>query len=140
MRAALAALRRPSHMPAMRAALRAALQRRPERRQLWSGALTMFYTGTRPVMVFTAGAPGAGKTYTMQGLTDALVADLHEQAEAKFGENQITFMVSFFEIYGGRCQDLLNDRYRLQVCVCMCVCVCVCVCVSTWSMIATAFR
>ena len=46
------------------AALRAALQRRPERRQLWSGALTMFYTGTRPVMVFTAGAPGAGKTYT----------------------------------------------------------------------------
>ena len=52
----------------MRAALRAALQRRPERRQLWSGALTMFYTGTRPVMVFTAGAPGAGKTYTLHRL------------------------------------------------------------------------
>ena len=53
----------------MRAALRAALQRRPERRQLWSGALTMFYTGTRPVMVFTkAGAPGAGKTCTLHRL------------------------------------------------------------------------
>ena len=28
----------------------------------------MFYTGTRPVMVFTAGAPGAGKTYTLHRL------------------------------------------------------------------------
>jgi predicted kinase len=52
----------------MRAAL-AALRRRPQNtRQLWSGALTMFYTGTRPVMIFTAGAPGAGKTYTLNRL------------------------------------------------------------------------
>ena len=28
----------------------------------------MFYTGTAPVMVFTAGAPGAGKTYTLHRL------------------------------------------------------------------------
>ena len=40
----------------------------PRRTSLWSGALTMFYTGTKPVMVFTAGAPGAGKTYTLHRL------------------------------------------------------------------------
>mmetsp|Transcript_31072 Transcript_31072/g.93305 ORF Transcript_31072/g.93305 Transcript_31072/m.93305 type:complete len:276 (-) Transcript_31072:24-851(-) len=51
-----------------RAVLRAAAPVSRARRQLWSGALTMFYTGTRPVMVFTAGAPGAGKTYTLHRL------------------------------------------------------------------------
>ena len=30
-------------------------------------------------------------------------------------EHGLLVFVSFFEIYGGRCQDLLNNRYRLEV-------------------------
>ena len=37
-------------------------------RHFWSGRLSIGYTGTRPVMVFTAGAPGSGKTYTLHRL------------------------------------------------------------------------
>jgi kinesin family protein 2/24 len=29
--------------------------------------------------------------------------------------SQATFIVSFFEIYGGRCHDLFNNRTRLNI-------------------------
>ena len=41
---------------------------RVDNRPFWSGHLSIGYTGTRPVMVFTAGAPGSGKTYTLHRL------------------------------------------------------------------------
>jgi hypothetical protein len=28
----------------------------------------------------------------------------------------LSVYISFFEIYGGRCQDLLNHRHKLEVC------------------------
>jgi kinesin family member 2/24 len=67
------------------------------------------------VTCFAYGQTGSGKTFTMQGITDAMVADLHKTVEEKFGPNEITFMVSFFEIYGGRSYDLFNKRKKLRI-------------------------
>lgn len=65
--------------------------------------------------VFAYGQTGSGKTFTMQGIQNQMVDDLFlgiEQAQAH-ADTQI--LVSYFEIYGGRCQDLLNNRNRLNV-------------------------
>ena len=51
----------------------------------------------------------------MQGLTNSLVNDLFESSNQKFGQNNITYMISFFEIYGGRSYDLLNKRKKLVI-------------------------
>ena len=48
-------------------------------------------------------------------MTDALVQDIFDQANSKYGENEITYNMSFFEIYGGRCYDLLNKRKKLVI-------------------------
>ena len=52
----------------------------------------------------------------MQGIQKYMVSDLYAHLSsdsAKYGDVQV--FVSYFEIYGGRCQDLLNNRQRLQV-------------------------
>ena len=60
--------------------------------------------------IFAYGQTGSGKTYTMEGVqARAAVQVFRELAQDR------TMGVSFFEIYGGRCQDLLRDRARLQV-------------------------
>jgi len=51
----------------------------------------------------------------MQGLTNSLVNDLFESSNERYGANEITYMVSFFEIYGGRSYDLLNKRKKLVI-------------------------
>lgn len=58
------------------------------------------------------GQTGSGKTYTMMGIQEMAVQDLFNDLE---GSNDLDVTVSFFEIYGGRCQDLLNERHRLIV-------------------------
>lgn len=67
--------------------------------------------------VFAYGQTGSGKTYTMQGIQTFVSDDLFalvDKYENQAGSN-INVYVSFFEIYGGRCQDLLNSRQRLNV-------------------------
>ena len=71
---------------------------------------------------FAYGQTGSGKTYTMNGLQVMVAEDIFmllggEGAAAKKGcTNADTVVtVSFFELYGGRCQDLLNDRHRLKI-------------------------
>ena len=61
--------------------------------------------------VFAYGQTGSGKTYTMQGIQKHLVQDLFENLDTSTTQ----VFISYFEIYGGRCQDLLNNRQRLQV-------------------------
>lgn len=71
--------------------------------------------------VFAYGQTGSGKTYTMNGIQSLLVDDLFlllsdeiEQGNACTHDNTIV-MLSFFELYGGYVQDLLNSRQRLKV-------------------------
>lgn len=60
--------------------------------------------------VFAYGQTGSGKTYTMEGIETRAARDVF----AAVGD-AVDVGVSFFEIYGGRCQDLLRNRARLQV-------------------------
>ncbi|CAG9331535.1 unnamed protein product [Blepharisma stoltei] len=62
------------------------------------------------VTCFAYGQTGSGKTYTMRGLQEMVICDLD-----KLGRGQISFNISFFEIYGGKCFDLLNDRSKLTI-------------------------
>jgi kinesin family protein 2/24 len=65
--------------------------------------------------VFAYGQTGSGKTHTMVGIQASLVQALWVElgGSDRFARHQV--FVSYFEIYGGRCQDLLNGRARLQV-------------------------
>lgn len=63
--------------------------------------------------VFAYGQTGSGKTFTMQGIQALITDDLFATLAARDSAVQVS--VSFFEIYGGRCQDLLNERQRLNV-------------------------
>lgn len=68
--------------------------------------------------VFAYGQTGSGKTYTMNGI-EAMVAEdiFHLLSKDGHGPNtdDTMVLVSFFEIYGGRIQDLLNKRHKLKV-------------------------
>ena len=55
------------------------------------------------VTCFAYGQTGSGKTFTMNGLQKSTVEELYELTKKNFN-----ISVSFFEIYGGRCLDLLN--------------------------------
>lgn len=67
--------------------------------------------------VFAYGQTGSGKTFTMQGIQQFVADDLFALLERYEEQNQtnVQVQVSYFEIYGGRCQDLLNSRQRLNV-------------------------
>ena len=60
------------------------------------------------VTCFAYGQTGSGKTFTMMALQRMAIADLFRLSKANF-------VVSFFEIYGGRCHDLFNKRARLNI-------------------------
>jgi kinesin family protein 2/24 len=64
--------------------------------------------------VFAYGQTGSGKTYTMAGIQEYVAQDLFAALDQDDSHGLIVG-VSFFEIYGGRCQDLLNHRHRLEV-------------------------
>lgn len=67
--------------------------------------------------VFAYGQTGSGKTFTMQGIQSSVADDLFALLRHQEDENgtRTEVFVSYFEIYGGRCQDLLNSRQRLNV-------------------------
>ena len=65
------------------------------------------------VTCFAYGQTGSGKTYTMKGIETLAIDALYDQS-AKMG-NKFDFYISFFEIYGGRLYDLLNNKNKLQV-------------------------
>lgn len=77
--------------------------------------------------VFAYGQTGSGKTFTMGGIQQMVAEDLflllgdanNDDALAPGRSccnlDNTSVYVTFFEIYGGRIQDLLNDRKRLKV-------------------------
>jgi len=63
------------------------------------------------VTMFAYGQTGSGKTFTMRGITESCYKDLYEAMKAKGG----SAFISYFEIYGGKCLDLLNNHNRVQI-------------------------
>lgn len=74
---------------------------------------------------FAYGQTGSGKTYTMQPLPLRASRDILRLMHHSYCSQGFQLCVSFFEIYGGKLFDLLNDRKSLfiredgkkQVCV-----------------------
>lgn len=74
---------------------------------------------------FAYGQTGSGKTYTMQPLPLKASHDILRLMHYNYRNQGFQLFVSFFEIYGGKLYDLLNDRRKLcmredgkqQVCI-----------------------
>ncbi|CAJ1951797.1 unnamed protein product [Sphenostylis stenocarpa] len=74
---------------------------------------------------FAYGQTGSGKTYTMQPLPLKASQDIFRLMHHTYRNQGFQLFVSFFEIYGGKLFDLLNDRKKLcmredgkqQVCI-----------------------
>ncbi|XP_062090767.1 kinesin-like protein KIN-13B [Humulus lupulus] len=74
---------------------------------------------------FAYGQTGNGKTYTMQPLPLKASQDILRLMHQTYRNQGFQLFVSFFEIYGGKLFDLLNDRRKLcmredgkqQVCI-----------------------
>ena len=67
------------------------------------------------VTCFAYGQTGSGKTFTMEGVEEHAVSDLYEGAKIMFEDvgRRFGFTVSYFEIYGGKLYDLLNNHAAL---------------------------
>ncbi|XP_028771728.1 kinesin-like protein KIN-13B [Neltuma alba] len=74
---------------------------------------------------FAYGQTGSGKTYTMKPLPLKASKDILRLMQHTYRNQGFQLFVSFFEIYGGKLFDLLNDRKKLcmredgkqQVCI-----------------------
>ncbi|KAJ4953205.1 hypothetical protein NE237_030037 [Protea cynaroides] len=74
---------------------------------------------------FAYGQTGSGKTYTMQPLPLKASQDILRLMHHTYRNQGFQLFMSFFEIYGGKLFDLLNDRRKLfmredgkqQVCI-----------------------
>lgn len=69
---------------------------------------------------FAFGQTGSGKTYTMQAMQKSAIKEVIELFnQSTFSKNGCALQMSFFEICGMRCFDLLNQRRKgevLQIC------------------------
>ena len=65
--------------------------------------------------IFAYGQTGSGKTYTMVAMQNRAAEEIFQnlQQEGNLGNTKI--ICTFFEIYGGRCIDLLNRRKKLTI-------------------------
>jgi kinesin family protein 2/24 len=76
------------------------------------GVLPDLFKNSCYVTVFAYGQTGSGKTFTMQGVTESAVNDMFSYAKKESG---VSFYMNFFEIYGGRCFDLLDNHKRVAI-------------------------
>lgn len=67
-----------------------------------------FLTKLELTRLFTC--PGSGKTYTMKPLPLKASRDILRLMHHTYRNHGFQLFVSFFEIYGGKLFDLLNDR------------------------------
>ncbi|GAA0145583.1 microtubule binding motor protein [Lithospermum erythrorhizon] len=64
---------------------------------------------------FAYGQTGSGKTYTMQPLPLRASQDIFSLMQGTYRNQGFQLFVSFFEIYGGKVFDLLNERKKLFI-------------------------
>ena len=64
------------------------------------------------VTVFAYGQTGSGKTFTVNAITKYAINDIFKLAGDK---SNVCYFMSMFEIYGGKCMDLLNNKKKLQI-------------------------
>lgn len=65
---------------------------------------------------FAYGQTGSGKTFTMTAIQENVARDLFSLlASPEHRHKPLGVYVSFFEIYGGRCCDLLHDRNLVNI-------------------------
>ena len=62
------------------------------------------------VTAFAYGQTGSGKTFTVNSITKYAINDIFKIASSHKG---VEFYMSSFEIYGGKCMDLLNNKKKL---------------------------
>jgi kinesin family protein 2/24 len=62
------------------------------------------------VTCFAYGQTGSGKTFTMKGIESMAIDELFSSNK----NEKYDYYLSFFEIYGGRLYDLLNNKTKLQ--------------------------
>ena len=62
------------------------------------------------VTCFAYGQTGSGKTFTVNAITKYAVNDIFKIAQNKPG---FEIHMSMYEIYGGKCMDLLNNKKKL---------------------------
>ena len=72
----------------------------------------LFNDGT--VTCFAYGQTGSGKTFTMQSIQTDVVNDIFKIIANNPDANAEVFL-SFIEIYGGKCFDLLNNKNKINV-------------------------
>ena len=65
------------------------------------------------VTIFAYGQTSSGKTYTMQGLQEQAVEDIFRLRDELKPDSEI--YIAFYEIYGGSCFDLLNNKQKVQI-------------------------
>ena len=51
----------------------------------------------------------------MKGSNETAISDLFALAKTQYADKKPSFHISFFEIYGGKLFDLLNQRSKLNV-------------------------
>ena len=62
------------------------------------------------ITCFAYGQTGSGKTFTVNQVTKYAINDIFKIAK---NHPKARFFMSFFEIYGGKCMDLLNNKAKL---------------------------
>mgnify|MGYP002630688231 FL=1 len=62
------------------------------------------------ITVFAYGQTGSGKTFTINQITKYTINDIFKIAK---DHDKPKFLMSAFEIYGGKCMDLLNNKKKL---------------------------
>ena len=64
------------------------------------------------VTCFAYGQTGSGKTFTVNAITKYAINDIFKLSQ---NHTNVEFFMSMFEIYGGKCMDLLNNKAKLQI-------------------------
>jgi kinesin family protein 2/24 len=77
------------------------------------GPMIDFVLNKGIVTCFAYGQTGSGKTYTMKGIQNLAIESLFSELSNR--NKNFNLYISFFEIYGGRLFDLLNNKAKLQV-------------------------